>query len=204
MQAALSQVSAEIRVDFSSRRLYPELRSAVEIDRRTRRSCRSAGRPRAMDGRRRSSERGSLSSAAMRRRALLLAVLALAAAAAACGGRSGDLADRGNRPTPTVGATGGQGDAAGDLGFPAFATKNTTRVGGADPVADAAGIARAVFPGPSVKTRPGAVALVDARDWRGRGAPPPPPGPPVPPPPLPPHRPGPPPAGGGPRRAPPP
>ena len=31
---------------------------------------------------------------------------------------------------------------AEDLGFPAFATKNTTRVGGSDPVANAAGVAR--------------------------------------------------------------
>jgi Cell wall binding domain 2 (CWB2) len=103
----------------------------------------------------------------MRRCALLFAVLALSAAAAACGGRSGGVAQRTDTvATPTVGAGGGQGDAAADLGFPLFATKNTTRVGGADPVADAAGVARAVFPGPSVRTRPQAVALVDTRDWR--------------------------------------
>jgi len=101
----------------------------------------------------------------MRRRALLLAVLALCAATTACGGRRGGVAER-TAPVPTVGASGGQSDAAGDLGFPAFATKNTTRVGGADPVANAAGVARAVFPGPSVRTRPKAVALVDSRDWR--------------------------------------
>jgi hypothetical protein len=104
----------------------------------------------------------------MRRRALLLAVLALSGAtAAACGGRTGPVAGGTDTATrPTVGARGTQGDAAGGLGFPAFATKNTTRVGGADPVADAAGIARAVFPGPSARTRPEAVTLVDARDWR--------------------------------------
>jgi ell wall binding domain 2 (CWB2) len=103
----------------------------------------------------------------MRRRVLLLAVLALCATTAACGGRHGGVAARTVTATqPTAGATGGQGDAAGDLGFPTFATKNTTRVGGADPVADAAGIARAVFPGPSVRSRPQAVAIVDARDWR--------------------------------------
>jgi hypothetical protein len=102
----------------------------------------------------------------MRRRALLLAVLALCAStAAACGGRGGGVAAK-TTTTPVVGANGNQSEAAGNLGFPAFATKNTTRVGGADPVANAAGVARAVYPGPSVKTRPGAVALVDARDWR--------------------------------------
>ena len=36
--------------------------------------------------------------------------------------------------------------AAQELGFPTVATKNTTRVPGADPVADAAGVAVAVFP----------------------------------------------------------
>jgi hypothetical protein len=101
----------------------------------------------------------------MRRRVVLLAVLALAAPAAACGGRSGDLAVRGDSQ-PTVGVSGTQGDAAGGLGFPTFATKNTTRVGGGDPIADAAAVARAVYPGPSPTTRPGAVALVGTRDWR--------------------------------------
>jgi hypothetical protein len=102
----------------------------------------------------------------MRRRALLLAVLALCAlTVAACGGKRGSVAG-GTTTTPTVGASGTQSEAAGDLGFPAFATKNTTRVGGADATANAAGVARAVFPGPSVRTRPGAVALVDSRDWR--------------------------------------
>ncbi len=33
-----------------------------------------------------------------------------------------------------------------DLGFPAFATRNTTRVAGADSVANAAGVALATFP----------------------------------------------------------
>ena len=103
----------------------------------------------------------------MRRCAVLLAVLALSATAAACGGRNGGVAGRTDAAAkPKVGASGGQGDAAADLGFPNFATKNTTRVGGADPIADAAGVARAVFPGPSVQTRPQAVALVDTRDWR--------------------------------------
>jgi hypothetical protein len=103
----------------------------------------------------------------MRPRALLLVLLAvtgLVLAACGGGGRGGDLSQ--SSTTPTLGAGGGEGDAAGDLGFPAFATKNTTRVGGGDPVANAAAVARAVFPGPSVQTRPRAVALVDLRDWR--------------------------------------
>src|SRR3954467_7590393 len=102
----------------------------------------------------------------MRRRALLVAVLALCAlTAVACGGQQGGVAAK-TATTPTIGASGTESEAAGNLGFPTFATKNTTRVGGADAIANAAGVARAVYPGPSVKTRPGAVALVDARDWR--------------------------------------
>ena len=51
------------------------------------------------------------------------------------------------------------------LGFPALATKNTTRVGGEDPTADAAGTAAAAYPGQTRGTRPRAVTLVDAKDW---------------------------------------
>ncbi len=52
------------------------------------------------------------------------------------------------------------------LGFPALATKNTTRVGGEDAAADAAGTATATYPGQTRGTRPRAVALVDQDDWR--------------------------------------
>jgi len=52
------------------------------------------------------------------------------------------------------------------LGFPAVATKNTTRVGGEDPLADAAGAASAAYPGVTRGSRPRAVTLVDSRDWR--------------------------------------
>lgn len=52
-----------------------------------------------------------------------------------------------------------------DLGFPTFATKNTTRVAGADPTADAAAIALAVYPSTGGVPGPGAVTLVDSDDW---------------------------------------
>ena len=52
------------------------------------------------------------------------------------------------------------------LGFPAVATKNTTRIGGEDPLADAAGAASAVYPGVTRGSRPPAVTLVDSGDWR--------------------------------------
>jgi hypothetical protein len=48
-----------------------------------------------------------------------------------------------------------------------LATRNTTRLGGADPVADAAAVALATYPGLTPATRPQAVVLVDDRDWPG-------------------------------------
>ncbi|MET0305698.1 MAG: cell wall-binding repeat-containing protein [Solirubrobacterales bacterium] len=56
--------------------------------------------------------------------------------------------------------------AADELGYPAFATANTTRVGGADPASTAAGVALATFPSTKPSQRPQAVTLVDAEDWR--------------------------------------
>jgi hypothetical protein len=52
------------------------------------------------------------------------------------------------------------------LGFPVLATKNTTRVAGADPVQDAAAVAAAVYPAIDGR-QPQAVALVHEEDWRG-------------------------------------
>lgn len=54
-----------------------------------------------------------------------------------------------------------------ELGYPSFATSNTTRIGGPDPISNAAAAALAVFPGTSEKQRPVAVALVDTEDWAG-------------------------------------
>jgi hypothetical protein len=97
----------------------------------------------------------------MRRRLLaVLAALTLpAAAVAGCGGGT-DLSNG-----PTLGEQGKDQKASVALGFPGFATKNTTRVGGADPTADAAGVALAVYSGRAAGQRPRAVALVDADDW---------------------------------------
>jgi hypothetical protein len=52
-----------------------------------------------------------------------------------------------------------------ELGFPAFATKNTTRVGGNDATANAAGAALATFPSTGGVESPAAVTLVPSSDW---------------------------------------
>jgi hypothetical protein len=85
----------------------------------------------------------------------------------ACGGDKKEADnDFSSPPAPVLGSQGQSDDDAGDLGFPGFATKNTTRVGGADPVANAAGVARAVYPGAADDSRPGVVTLVDAADFQ--------------------------------------
>jgi hypothetical protein len=109
------------------------------------------------------------------RPAALLAVLcaALLLAATGCGdggGGNGDgstPAEQAERGEPVLGQSGDEVPAGPTtLGFPVFATKNTTRVAGGDPVADAAGVALAVYPSRSEDTRPRAVVLVDQDDWR--------------------------------------
>jgi hypothetical protein len=52
-----------------------------------------------------------------------------------------------------------------ELGFPGFATKNTTRVGGSDAAANAAGVALATFPSTGGVEGPAAVTLVPSSDW---------------------------------------
>jgi ell wall binding domain 2 (CWB2) len=90
----------------------------------------------------------------------------LALALTACGGGTKLL-------TTTTSASGVKGgipstapQAAEKLGFPLVATKNTTRVAGADPIADAAGVARAVFPSAAPGTHPTAVTLAPTSSWQ--------------------------------------
>ena len=97
------------------------------------------------------------------RRISRLALLGICLVLAGCGGR---------RTTVFVheGSTGAvqssTPNAAQQLGFPTTATKNTTRVPGADPVADAAGVAIAVYPSAANGTHPTAVTLAPTDDWQ--------------------------------------
>ena len=90
--------------------------------------------------------------------ALLLAGCSLKANDSSSGGAVGD--------TPSVGVQPNDEKASERLGFPITATRNTTRVAGSDPVADAAGVASALFPSAEPSSRPPAVVLVDKGDWQ--------------------------------------
>jgi hypothetical protein len=98
---------------------------------------------------------------------LTLAASVLGVLLVACGSEPQRL------DSPHLGRSGNEPDAPQQLGFPTFATKNTTRVGGADPIADAAAVARAVFPGSgetggsgSRPSSPRAIVLADQRVWQ--------------------------------------
>jgi Cell wall binding domain 2 (CWB2) len=100
----------------------------------------------------------------------LLAVVFIAAAILAGGGANESEAP--NTPAPVSEAPGAAGETPAtqspeELGYPAFATANTTRVGGGDPASNAAAVALAAYPGAKPSQQPPAVTLVDAGDWRG-------------------------------------
>ena len=93
------------------------------------------------------------------RRLLLLA--ATCAAIAGCGGTSKLIVT-----APAVGVQAKTPQAGQKLGFPSLATKNTTRVAGIDPVADAAGVALAVYPSAVAGSHPQAVTIAPTDDWQ--------------------------------------
>jgi hypothetical protein len=93
----------------------------------------------------------------LRLAAALLALL-LGAALAGCG-KSLPAEGQGRGAAVTTVAGTNQLEASG------LATSNTTRLGGANPVADAAAVALATNPGLTPATRPQAVVLVNDRDW---------------------------------------
>jgi ell wall binding domain 2 (CWB2) len=89
-----------------------------------------------------------------------LALLGACMAVAACGGGSTKILRE-----PAANVHGKTPQAGQQLGFPSLATKNTTRVAGADPIADAAGVALAVYPPAAPGTHPAAVTLAPTDDW---------------------------------------
>ena len=73
----------------------------------------------------------------------------------------------GGGEVPQISAQSSSSSATAELGIPLTATRNTTRVPGADPASDVAGAVSAVFPSTSAQNRPKAVAIVDKDDWQG-------------------------------------
>src|SRR4051794_29428433 len=107
------------------------------------------------------------------RRGLVLLALIAAVAAVAVGGYFGGKALFGTSgggeppaPAPRIVLHKAKGQSASDLGFPAFATRNTTRVGGVDPIDDAAGAALAAYPSSGNVPGPAAASIVSADSWQ--------------------------------------
>jgi putative cell wall binding repeat protein len=107
----------------------------------------------------------------------VVAVLALILLVIAIDPFADDDSGTGGAPAPRVSGgpqTGGESpierppvaETAEQLGFPAFATKNTTRVGGSDSIASAAGVALATFPSAGGSKPPEAVTIVGENDWQ--------------------------------------
>ena len=105
-----------------------------------------------------------------------LVVVAIAfivlAVVAGSGGPKGDSGSQAASPAPapvTVesSAQGEESGGAEELGYPSFATNNTTRIGASDAAANAAAVALAVFPSTAPDQRPPAVTLVGEDDWAG-------------------------------------
>jgi putative cell wall binding repeat protein len=98
----------------------------------------------------------------------LLAVVFIVAAI--LGGRGGGSeSTEGPAPAseaPGAGAQAPTSQTSDELGYPAFATANTTRVGGGDAASTAAGVALATYPSSEPSQQPAAVTLVDGGEWR--------------------------------------
>jgi hypothetical protein len=107
--------------------------------------------------------------AALKAVAALVVVALVFIVAAIIGGGSedgGSIPGAAPVAEPTAQPNAPQTQTSSDLGYPEFATNNTTRVGSADPAANAAAVALAVYPSVTADQRPSAVTLVDADDWQ--------------------------------------
>jgi hypothetical protein len=110
--------------------------------------------------------------AALKAIAALFALAVVFIVAAILGGGSGGGTTGPETPAPVSAAPNSGDEPAAprtpdELGYPTFATANTTRVGGGDPASNAAAVALATYPSTNPSLRPAAVTLVDAEDWRG-------------------------------------
>jgi hypothetical protein len=103
---------------------------------------------------------------------VVLAVIFIVVAIVGSGGGKDESKNEGT-PAPAPATTGSDGEEAATsqtpeaLGYPSFATNNTTRIGGSNPAANAAAVALAVFPSTTSSQQPNAVTLVSEEDWAG-------------------------------------
>jgi hypothetical protein len=95
----------------------------------------------------------------MRRMLLCPLLAACALLAAACGTQTKLI------HVPAVTIQTSSVHAPAQIGYPLIATKNTTRVDGPDPIADAAAVALAVYPSTGPGTHPPVVTLAPTGDW---------------------------------------
>ncbi len=109
----------------------------------------------------------SLWSDGARRLAAAIALLAVAAIGFGAGYLVFDDSGDGEAPAPTSVVLGpGEQPTAAPAGFPEAATRNTTRVGGADAIADAASVALATYPTQGGVGATAAVTLAPADSWQ--------------------------------------
>jgi hypothetical protein len=80
---------------------------------------------------------------------------------------SSSTEDESGSSSPADDESESSGASTEELGYPSFATSNTTRIGGSDQIANAAATALAVFPATNDKQRPVAISLVGKEDWGG-------------------------------------
>jgi len=98
----------------------------------------------------------------------VLAIVFIVAAILGGGGGGGDQAAEAPTPVGEAPSTPAEAPAAvtpDELGYPSFATANTTRVGGGDAASTAAAVALAAYPSAKPSQQPAAVTVVDSDDW---------------------------------------
>ena len=145
----------------------PEPKAAPEAEQKPKEPMPAAGvRPLSTKGRQRTN-----AGAPKPLIALVVLAVVFVVAAVVWGSGGGDNSEApAPAPTPTTDSSQSEAAAAQSaeaLGYPSFATNNTTRIGGSDPVANAAGAALAAFPSTTDSQRPAAVTVVGEEDWAG-------------------------------------
>jgi ell wall binding domain 2 (CWB2) len=149
----------------------PAAREAEKPESRPREEAEeSAAREAATPAERRRREPKPLAPKLLAGLVVLAIVFIVVAIVGGSGGSNESTEATGPAPAPSSGPSSeesGPAQAAESLGYPSFATNNTTRIGGSSATAIAAAAALAVFPSTTPSQRPAAVTLVSEDDWAG-------------------------------------